>query len=504
MKQRSTTHALREASTSVMSVILQRKCACGNHTIAGGECKSCQKEKSSVVLQRASATNEHVNEVPPIVHEVLHSPGQSLDASTRAFMEPRFGYDFSRVRVHTDAQAAESAQAVDARAYTIGNDIVFGAAQSMFHSTEGRLLLAHELTHVAQQGYGAAVSALSALEVDRPASTAEQEADAAEHAISQGKPVRVAGTSMTRLNRKESKPPTPVNHGKMSFSMEEDPAERKERVTIVFSPDPKGPQTKSINLIQIAKVVLDNGSKWSSQQPKQAALERFTTGAGFHVDVRPENLTPRRNKTDSNISPAYPPASFKGGSKTETDPLSGLTRNVGPTLAPQPGRNLPGDVLDASINDSPGGGTSSGVWEMETVAHSDDLGINYGAVRWGFRYAGPAMRPLYTQEKSQISAAASSNVKESLIAFNKYYMNKHIVQEGETLKSISIDYYGNDSQVASIFAINKQALTDANPEARIPVGTELEMTGRKWEQVKSPPKQNMWERAKKTGHGDEQ
>jgi LysM repeat protein len=141
---------------------------------------------------------------------------------------------------------------------------------------------------------------------------------------------------------------------------------------------------------------------------------------------------------------------------------------------------------------------------METVAHSDDLGINYGAVRWSFRYVGPGMRPLYTQEKSQISAAASSDVKESLIAFNKYYMNKHIVQEGETLKSISIDYYGDDSQVASIFAINKQAVTDANPEARIPVGTELEMTGRKWEQVKSIPKQNMWERAKNTGHGAEQ
>jgi nucleoid-associated protein YgaU len=463
---------------------LQPKCTCE------------QRTGRSEWLQRTAVNQSPVHEVPPIVHEVLRSSGQPLDLASRTFFEPRFGLDFSGVRVHTNALAAESARTMMASAYTVGSHIVFTNGDADLRGVTSHPLLAHELTHVAQQGCGAAASASSTLEVDRPDSAAEQEADRATHALTQGNPVRVAGTSMARLNCRESKPPTPVNHGKMSFFMEEDPAKGKEYVRIVFSPDPKGPQTKSINLIQIAKVVFDSGIKWSDQQPKQAALEHFTTGAGFHVDVKPEALPPPRKKTDPNISPAYPPASVKGESKTETDPLSGLTRNVSPALVPQPGHNLPGDVLDASINDSPGGGISSGVWEMETVAHSDDLGINYGAVRWGFRYAGPGMRPLYTEEKSQISAAASNNVKESLILFNKYYMNKHIVQEGDTLKSISIDYYGDDSQVASIFAINKQALTDANPEAQIPVGTELEMTGRKWDQLKSTPKQNIWDRAK--------
>lgn len=424
-------------------------------------------------------------------------------------MGQRFGYDFSMVRVHSGPAAEQSTQEVNANAFTVGNDIVFGKGRFAPGTHEGRRLLVHELTHVVQQGYGAEVSASSALEVDRPDSSTEQEADTTEQAVSQGKLVRVSRKSMTRLNRKESRPPTPVNNGKMSFSMEENPATGKEYVSIVFSPDPKGPQTKSINMIQIAKVVFDNRSKWSDQQPKQAALERFTTGAGFHVDVKPEDLaSPRRNKTDPNISPAYPPASVKDVSKTEKDPLTGLTFTVSSPLKPQPGHNLPGDVLDASINDSPGGGISSGVWDMETVAHSDDLGINYGAVRWSFRYEGPGMRPLYTQEKSQISAAASSNVKESLTSFDKYYRNKHIVQEGETLRSISIDYYGDDSQVSSIFAINKQALTDGNPGARIPVGTELEMPRQTmWDRAKktehkaekSTPKQNFWDRAKKSG-----
>jgi hypothetical protein len=89
--------------------------------------------------------------VPPIVHDALHAPGQPLDAATRAFMEPRFGHDFSKVRVHTDAKAAESASAVNADAYTVGRDMVFGSRQYMPGTKMGDLLIAHELTHVVQQ-----------------------------------------------------------------------------------------------------------------------------------------------------------------------------------------------------------------------------------------------------------------------------------------------------------------------------------------------------------------
>lgn len=103
------------------------------------------------VLQRAAVNATFASEVPPIVHDVLRSPGQPLDAQTRAFMEPRFGHDFSNVRVHTDENAAESARAVDALAYTVGHNVVFGAGQYAPNTGVGRRLLAHELTHVAQQ-----------------------------------------------------------------------------------------------------------------------------------------------------------------------------------------------------------------------------------------------------------------------------------------------------------------------------------------------------------------
>jgi len=87
-------------------------------------------------------------QAPGIVHEALRAPGQPLDAGTRSFFEPRFGVDLSRVRVHADMLAARSARAVDARAYTLGDQIVLGAGQYRPGTVGGRALLAHELAHV--------------------------------------------------------------------------------------------------------------------------------------------------------------------------------------------------------------------------------------------------------------------------------------------------------------------------------------------------------------------
>ncbi len=100
---------------------------------------------------RAPVPHQTSTEAPPIVHDVLRSPGQPLDPGTRAFMEPRFGYDFSRVRVHADSRAAKSAEAVNAQAYTAGSNIVFGSNQGGAGNMSNQRLLAHELAHVVQQ-----------------------------------------------------------------------------------------------------------------------------------------------------------------------------------------------------------------------------------------------------------------------------------------------------------------------------------------------------------------
>ncbi|HET8891412.1 MAG TPA: DUF4157 domain-containing protein [Candidatus Angelobacter sp.] len=144
-------------TVSLRAAGVQRACACG------GTCAECRADKVSEELMRmhnhGAAAGPAVSlggaggmEAPPIVHEVLRSPGQPLDKATLEFMEPRFGHDFSGVRVHTDAKAAASAKAVQAKAYTVGSNVVFGAGAFAPGAEAGQRLLAHELTHVVQQG----------------------------------------------------------------------------------------------------------------------------------------------------------------------------------------------------------------------------------------------------------------------------------------------------------------------------------------------------------------
>ncbi len=123
---------------------LQRKCECGGDS----ECEECKKKGT---LQRRAAESAAPSTAPAIVDEVLRSPGQPLDGPTRAFFEPRLGHDFSRIRIHADSRAAESARAVAAEAYTLGEHVAFGAGRYSPSTTAGKRLIAHELTHVVQQ-----------------------------------------------------------------------------------------------------------------------------------------------------------------------------------------------------------------------------------------------------------------------------------------------------------------------------------------------------------------
>ena len=107
-------------------------------------------DASRVCVQRRATSQVEPAAVPPIVHEVLDSPGQPLDGEIRKFMEPRFGHDFSGVRVHTDAKAGASARAVDALAYTVGQHIAFEPGQYQLRTPAGQRLMAHELAHVVQ------------------------------------------------------------------------------------------------------------------------------------------------------------------------------------------------------------------------------------------------------------------------------------------------------------------------------------------------------------------
>jgi Domain of unknown function (DUF4157)/Lysine-specific metallo-endopeptidase len=129
---------------------LSRKCACGRSSDGTGECEECKKKREATVQRVATQANSS-SVAPATVQDVLHSPGQPLASRERSFFEPRFGHDFSRIRIHNDPGASGSAQAVDALAYTVGRDIVFREGQYRPETFAGQLLLAHELAHTLQQ-----------------------------------------------------------------------------------------------------------------------------------------------------------------------------------------------------------------------------------------------------------------------------------------------------------------------------------------------------------------
>lgn len=189
MNLRLTTQKTTSFFTPIQTELLQRKCnSCGQHKIAGGECTNCQPKSclqskltigasndsleieadrvaDQVLAAPANSTISHSS--PRIqrfkgqatgqsmahasVDRVLSSPGRPLETSLQEDMGQRFGHDFSHVRVHTGAEADRSAQDVNANAYTVGQDIVFGAGRFEPETNAGRRLIAHELTHVVQQ-----------------------------------------------------------------------------------------------------------------------------------------------------------------------------------------------------------------------------------------------------------------------------------------------------------------------------------------------------------------
>lgn len=159
--------------------LLQRKCACGGNAGLDGMCEGCRETR----LQRRARSGVEPVTAPPIVNEVLRSPGQPLDPQTRAFFEPRFGHDFSEVRVHNDAKAEESAGAVNALAYTVGRDVVLGARHDAQRTDEGKKLLAHELTHVVQQQAAGAAAPNDSLQVSAPDTSSEHEAEEIGHSV---------------------------------------------------------------------------------------------------------------------------------------------------------------------------------------------------------------------------------------------------------------------------------------------------------------------------------
>lgn len=197
--------AMQQPSLS-MGGLLQRKCACGSPAASlTGQCEECQNKRRLQAKLTIGASNDPLEAeadrvadqvsvmpahsdvrsspsriqrligqttgdpgtAPASVDDVLAGSGRSLEPALRQDMEQRFGHDFSNVRVHSGTKAEQSAREVNANAYTVGRDIVFGAGQHTPKTADGRRLIAHELAHVVQQSSGSAPTVVCRQEAAR-------------------------------------------------------------------------------------------------------------------------------------------------------------------------------------------------------------------------------------------------------------------------------------------------------------------------------------------------
>jgi len=157
----------------------------------------------------------------PVLDVVGSGGGSPLDRDTRTDMESRLGHDFGDVRVHTDSRAHDSATAVNAHAYTVGSNVVFQRDKYDPSSTEGKTMLAHELTHVVQQRSGPVDGTPTGggVQISDPSDRFEREAEAnAEHAMSAPAPT-VMSPAGPAVQRQEAVPPE---------EGEEEPVQRQE------------------------------------------------------------------------------------------------------------------------------------------------------------------------------------------------------------------------------------------------------------------------------------
>ena len=143
-------HEADRIADRVMRALVSQAAAAPASTQINRDCAASGSEDRS--LRKKAGSGETVAEAPASVHAVLSSSGEPLDPAARAFFEPRFGCDFSKVRVHTDAGARASASELSSQAYTVGRNIVFRDGRSAFGTLSGLRLMAHELAHVAQRG----------------------------------------------------------------------------------------------------------------------------------------------------------------------------------------------------------------------------------------------------------------------------------------------------------------------------------------------------------------
>ena len=322
--------------------------------------------------------------------------GRPLPPEARLGMENKFGEDFSRVRVHTDAEAAEMSQALDANAFTSGKDIYFSRGKFEPGHREGDRLLAHELAHVVQQG--------------------RQASGHVQFDLMQSLPTALGG---------------------FEIDMETRPAPRPGmRGHIRFLPDPSGPYSARIGLIQIANVTDVGGRTTTPGAPldwsrvgtggEAGRMDLMTTGTdgapqGWFVDTRTDRLARGTSSEPYYLEPY--------GESTGNNEYGWL--------------RSPTDVKNASLWDYPNANIDSD-FEFETVAKAADTQSIYGSMEWGFGIRSGVVQ----NEHVTAFDLESATFNEALERFRGYYAHEPIVIYFDT--AIDTPIPGEEAKISGV------------------------------------------------------
>ncbi|WP_082938587.1 DUF4157 domain-containing protein [Mitsuaria sp. 7] len=328
----------------------------------------------------------------------LGSSGRPMDDATRRAMEPYFGMDLGHVRLHSGSQAASLNRDLGSRAFTLGGDIYFGAGQG----PQDRDLMAHELTHTVQQGGGAAGAGVPG------GISARGGPPVIQRDLMQSMPVPLGGfeIGMTASSGGANTPPT--------FSGLSG--------TIRFIPDVDSPNSNTIALVQIVRLT-DRGV---DVDPQSMGAPQAPRGALGDPGVRTQDDAARGVEGGFSTDVLHKPL---GAGGTPAAPGSALSPNY--PFAPGGGAQVPGfkrssdpaDIRSASLFDAPGIAAPRNLdYSFETVARSEDTGVTYGALSWGFSLNAGVVQG----EFASAAGGQSATFDEALERHRDFYVHEPV------------------------------------------------------------------------------
>jgi len=367
--------------------------------------ESTQVSSTTVKVQQKSIAGNKSNDTSPLGKNIGQlarknkGAGQALPNSSQQALESHFNSDFNQVRIHTDSSANQLTQSAGANAFTLGNDIFFNQGRYDTNSSDGERLLVHELTHVMQQRSGA---------------DSEPQFD-----LMQSLPTSLGGFDINMVTK--TAPDTPGMQG-----------------TIRFLPDPSGPYSAQIGLIQTVNFTDVGGDTTTPGSPFDWTNVRAAAGVGAEAG-RMELMT-----TGTGVAPEgwMVDANTAGQARTE---------NVGPNYIEHwtsPSNQFgwlrsPTDVEPTTLADYPRTPYDLD-FDFETVAKATDTQAIYGALTWGFGTRSGAVQNEYVEAFDTESATFN----EALERFRGYYTHEPIVLYFDT--NIAVPIAGEEAKITGV------------------------------------------------------